>query len=106
MNVAGFLEGFPTFLIGVTVVFVTLFLMIGVINVMGKAIAKIEGSAKNKTKAAPVKVAPTPMQPIEEEQVDDLELVAVITVAIAASIGTSADTLQVRSLRNITKNTL
>ena len=38
----------------------------------------------------------------EEENVeDDLELVAVITAAIAASEGTSADGLVVRSIRKV-----
>jgi sodium pump decarboxylase gamma subunit len=40
----------------------------------------------------------------EEELVDDLELVAVIAAAIAASEGTSPDGLVVRSIRKVNKN--
>ncbi|MEG0999917.1 MAG: sodium pump decarboxylase subunit gamma, partial [Cellulosilyticaceae bacterium] len=36
---------------------------------------------------------------------DELELVAVITAAIAASMGTTSDRLQVRSLRQVTRQT-
>ena len=35
----------------------------------------------------------------QEEEVDDLELVAVITAAVAASMNTSVDNLVVRSIR-------
>lgn len=37
----------------------------------------------------------------EEDTTDDLELVAVITAAIAASLNTTTDKLQVRSFRKI-----
>lgn len=43
--------------------------------------------------------APAPAYEAEEELADDLELVAVITAAIAASENTSADGLVVRSIR-------
>ena len=46
---------------------------------------------------APAPVAAAPVA--EEELVDDLELVAVITAAIAASMNTSTDGLVVRSIR-------
>ncbi len=46
--------------------------------------------------AAPVTVA---APAVEEELVDDLELVAVITAAIAAATGSSADGLVVRSIK-------
>lgn len=40
----------------------------------------------------------------ESDEMDDLELVAVITAAIAASEGTSADGLMVRSIRKVNKS--
>ena len=40
----------------------------------------------------------------EENLTDDLELVAVITAAIAASEGTSADGLYVRSIKRVNKS--
>ncbi len=61
-----------------------------------------EWEEKNKKKDAPAPAAPVPAPaPIEEEEelVDDLELVAVITAAIAASENTSADGLVVRSIK-------
>lgn len=51
--------------------------------------------------------APAPVQeavPVEEDLTDDLELVAVITAAIAASENTSADGLVVRSIRRAPGN--
>ena len=50
---------------------------------------------KAKAQLASVETAP---QPVEENLVDDLELVAVITAAIAASENASADGLVVRSI--------
>lgn len=41
--------------------------------------------------------APVVYEP--EEEVDDLELVAVITAAVAASMNTSVDNLVVRSIK-------
>lgn len=61
-----------------------------------------EWEEKNKQKNAPAPAAPVPAPaPIEEEEelVDDLELVAVITAAIAASENTPADGLVVRSIK-------
>ncbi|QUI23091.1 OadG family protein [Vallitalea pronyensis] len=40
----------------------------------------------------------------EEQQTDDLELIAVITAAIAAQLDTSTDKLQVKSFRKIGSN--
>lgn len=45
-------------------------------------------------------VEAVPVETPQEEQ-DDLELVAVITAAIAASLGTSSDRLRVKSLRRV-----
>ncbi len=54
---------------------------------------------KNAPAPAPAPVPAAPAVPEEEELTDDLELVAVITAAIAASTGASADGLVVRSIR-------
>ncbi|MDO5406996.1 MAG: OadG family protein [Eubacteriales bacterium] len=56
--------------------------------------------AKNAPAAPAPAAAPVVAAPAEEEELaDDLELVAVITAAIAASEGTSADGLVVRSIK-------
>ncbi len=56
---------------------------------------------KEAAAAAPVPAAPVPaaVPAAEEELVDDLELVAVITAAIAAATGSSTDGLVVRSIK-------
>lgn len=58
-----------------------------------------EWEEKSKKNNAPAPAAPAPVAAEEEELVDDLELVAVITAAIAASENTSADGLVVRSIK-------
>ena len=59
----------------------------------------------------PVEAAPAPVIPVieeaeepEEELVDDTELVAVITAAIAAYAGTSSEGFQVRSIKRAAKS--
>lgn len=68
-----------------------------------KYISKFENMLKaRKEKGKVVEEVPsevTQVEEVEEELVDDLELVAVITAAIAASEGTSADGLVVRSIK-------
>jgi len=60
----------------------------------------------------PAEVVVTPAPPVveaveeeAEELVDDTELVAVITAAIAAYAGTSAEGFQVRSIKRAAKST-
>ncbi|MBQ8804276.1 MAG: OadG family protein [Tyzzerella sp.] len=60
-------------------------------------------SKKNNTPAAEVKPAVVETAPVVEET-DDLELVAVITAAIAAAEGTSSDGFVVRSIRRRPSN--
>lgn len=104
MNFEAFLAGFSTFLIGVTIVFVTLFLLIILMQVLSKTVAAIE--AKNKPVVPVDTIKELEPAPVVEEVVnltDELELVAVITAAIAVSMGTTTDKLQVRSLRKVTR---
>ena len=100
-------------LLGMGTVFVVLILICFLISCF-KVISVFENRNKNKKadeaeapKAepapAPVSVEPAPVQ--EENLADDLELVAVIAVAIAASEGrTTTDGLVVRSIRKANKN--
>ena len=74
-----------------------------------KYIGKFEGKMKHPHPPAPLKTKPSasakPKTPAPEENLaDDLELVAVITAAIAASEGTPADGLVVRSIRRAPGN--
>lgn len=57
---------------------------------------KFSGKKEEEIVKEPVAV---PAEPVAEQFTDDLELVAVITAAIAASEGTSADGFVVRSIR-------
>ncbi|PHV71160.1 hypothetical protein CS063_07465 [Sporanaerobium hydrogeniformans] len=108
-NVSNFVEGLNTFLIGVFVVFVTLILLIFIMMLISKAVNSIENIGKKKktsealTEATSVSSVSTPEPTVLQ---DDLELVAVITAAIAASLGTTSDKLQVRSLRKVERKTL
>ena len=94
-------------LMGLGIVFAALaFLawLIGMLHIIPDAIEK--ASKKNAPAEAP-KAAPAPVvaAPVveEEEYVDDLELVAVITAAIAASQNTSSDGFVVRSIKKANK---
>ena len=89
---------------GVGTVFVVLVFLIFVISLF-KYVNRI-GTKKNEkpvqqpAKAAPVKAAPA----AEENLVDDLELVAVISAAIAASEDTSTDSFVVRSIKKVNRS--
>lgn len=88
-------------LMGMGTVFVIL-ILISVIISCFKFINKWETSRKKAAEPAPVQapVEATPVVEEEEEDLsDDMELVAVITAAIAASEDTPADGLVVRSIR-------
>jgi sodium pump decarboxylase gamma subunit len=92
-------------LMGVGTVFVVLIFLIFVISLF-KYINKI--GAKKETKAAPAvqpaPVAAVPVPAVEENLTDDLELVAVISAAIAASENTSTDSFVVRSIKKVNRN--
>lgn len=104
-NFAAFLDGFSVFLVGVTMVFFALVLLILLIKFIGYAVEKMDGGAKPAAKVVKVpQVIPATQAPvIETNKMDDLELVAVITAALAASMGTTTDKLKVRSLRQVTR---
>lgn len=85
--------------IGMGTVFIVLIFMSFVISLFGlipKFANKKKEAAKEEEKKINVPVAATP---VEEELTDDLELVAVITAAIAAAEGTSADGVVIRSIK-------
>lgn len=88
-------------LMGMGTVFLVLIFISLLINCF-KYINAFEQKMKTKSQKeviAPVVPAEPVAVPAEEELVDDLELVAVITAAIAASTGASADGLVVRSIK-------
>ena len=101
-----FVNGIPVFILCFGVVFIMLTFLIFIIIGLSKMISLFD-----KPKAA---VAVVPAPKVQEETAvleevpaqDDLELVAVITAVIAASMGTTSDKLQVRSLRKVQRRAL
>ena len=94
--------------IGMGTVFVILVFISLVIALLPKFTAMIENAGKKKEAPAPApKAAPASVAaPVaaEEELVDDLELVAVISAAIAAYTGSSSDGFVVRSIKRSASN--
>ena len=70
------------------------------VNLIG---AKKDEKPAAAPKAAPAAPAPK-AAPVEENLVDDLELVAVISAAIAASENTSTDSFVVRSIKKVNRS--
>ncbi len=93
--------------IGMGTVFVVLIFISCIIALLPKLTGVITGVGKKKeepVKEAPKAAAPVAAPAVEEELVDDLELVAVISAAIAAYTGTSSDGFVVRSIKRSTTN--
>lgn len=88
-------------IMGMGIVFLVLIFLCFIISLfkhVNKAVSRQE-------KEEPVKAAPAPVAEIQEEDLtDDLELVAVITAAIAASQQTSADGFVVRSIKKANRS--
>lgn len=94
-------------IIGMGTVFVILIFISLVIALLPKLTGMIENFGKKKEAPAVAPAAPkaAPAAPAEVEELsDDLELVAVISAAIAAYTGTSSDGFVVRSIRRSDKN--
>lgn len=97
------LTGLSTTIIGMGIVFITLIFLAFIVSLLKYIESPKKDHAVNKIAVA--EMPATEIQEIlEEEQVEESELVAVITAAIAASMGTTADKLRVVSLRRSMKN--
>ena len=94
-----FLDALSNTLLGMGMVFVVLIIIIVVIVLMSKVVRAIEGIGKKKEAPEAAAPAPAPAAPVVEEETDDLELVAVITAAVEAAMGTSTDGFVVRSIK-------
>jgi sodium pump decarboxylase gamma subunit len=99
--------GIMVTIIGFCLVIFVLLVIAFILSLFGKVMTAQEEKAKKQTKSeTPIvktvaKKTPVVVNKVEEQTnlVDDKELVAVITAAIAASTGTSPDKLHVKSLR-------
>ena len=87
---------------GLAVVFIML-IFISLIIYCFKFIHEAEERAAAKKKASEPAPAPAPVVEETVEEEDDLELVAVIAAAIAASEGTDPNGLVVRSIKRVGK---
>ncbi len=90
--------------IGIAVVFVALVFISFIISLFGSLTSKFSGKGNKKQEKA---AAPVPSAPVEEEEeLDDTELIAVISAAISAyeeENGTAHNGLFVRSIKKINK---
>ncbi len=92
-------------IMGIGIVFLTLLFLswlIGQLHIIPDMIEKRTKSSAPSAAPAPAPVA-APAPAVEEDLTDDLELVAVITAAIAASENTSSDGFVVRSIKKANK---
>ena len=91
---------------GLGIVFLTLLFLswlIGKLHIIPDMIEKKAKENEPVAPAAPVTFAAPEVEEEEEDLTDDLELVAVITAAIAASENTSGDGFVVRSIKKANK---
>lgn len=106
-SISAFLEGIPTFILSIAIVFAMLALLIGAIVLLGKMVGMFTNKTNNvKSVESEVSAIQEVVVAIEENSQDELELIAVITAVIAASMGTTSDQLQVRSLRKVQRKVL
>ena len=85
-------------IIGMAIVF-TILIIIAIIISQFKHINKLTTKSSKKIDVPVVKEEQ--IKAIESADVDDLELIAAITAAIASSLNTTSDQLQVRSIRRV-----
>lgn len=95
-----FLEGLVTTVIGMGIVFILLGLLSGVLYLL-KFVGNDNKKKEEKPAEKPAEVKAT--APVIEtvQQTDDLELVAVITAAVAATMGTTSDKFVVKSIKRV-----
>ena len=93
------LEGLAYTVMGILVVFMILVIIMLVI----KAMALLSGESKPKEKVQETKVVPMEA-PVVTQTTDDSELIAVITAAIAATMGGNTSGFVVRSYKAVSGN--
>lgn len=101
-------QGVPIAIIGYVMVFVVLAILWGFIEIMHVILTPKESKNKKKEDA---KISQNSLvenkieNVVETEQVDESELIAVLTAAVASSLNTSTYNLRIKSFKRIdTKN--
>ncbi len=95
-------EGLMVTVLGMGTVFCVLLIIMIVITISSKIIMAIENKGKEEVPVAKTEPVPVPKaEPVIAPKQDDLELIAVITAAIAMQENKSVDDLVVRSIRRI-----
>ena len=99
-------QGVPIAIIGYVMVFVVLGILWAVIELMRIVLSpKPQKKPKENVATASVSQPSVTDDVVENEQVDEGELVAVLTAAVAASLNTSTYNLRIKSFKRIdTKN--
>ena len=92
-------QGLPIAIIGYCMVFVVLAILWGVIELMRIFLTSNKSDAKVKE----IKTE-APVQAAVEEEVDETELIAVLTAAVAASMNTSTYNLKIKSFKRVDTN--
>ncbi|MGE5654393.1 MAG: OadG family transporter subunit [Bacillota bacterium] len=95
-------EGLFVTVVGLVVVFVTLWLLSGVLSAM-KLFSGVE-TKRSAQQEAKIEAHPAVEPTVEEEAIeagDDLELVAVISAAVAAALGRETQAIRVASIRRV-----
>ena len=97
-------------LLGMGITFIALILIWGLTSLMSKVIQNIEKKSEiskvnGNNKGAKAPEAAKPAVVTQVEKVDDLELIAVITAAVAASMNTSVNNIHVSNIVRTSDNT-
>ena len=99
-------EGFVIFVIGILVVFSVLMILWAILAIFRVVFYDIpnknKGIAKPVKKEKPVKEVKKEVK-VEVKEEDDLELIAVITAAIASMTGKSANGFKIKSIKRVSK---
>ena len=109
MTIQGALmEGLKTTVIGLSIVFAVLLILMIVLKIMEKIFYKkpdvVKATDVQMSKQEKIEKAPEIVKPITTDVDDEEELIAVLTAAIAASLNTSTYNLKIKSYRRVSSN--
>lgn len=96
-----FIAGLATTVVGMLTVFLILIMLCGVLYLLRFANPdQKKRVAKEIEETKPIEIKPIEIKKeiIVQENIDNTELIAVITAAIAASLGTTSNKLQIKSI--------